>query len=76
MRDMSEDDVLMITADHGCDPSFKSSTDHTREYTPFLMYGAGIEPKNYGTLDGFSHIGATAAYLLGVPYSASGKPLV
>ena len=46
---LREDDILMITADHGCDPS-TPSTDHSREYTPLLMYGAHITPgKNYGT---------------------------
>ena len=36
---MKPDDILMITADHGCDPAYTATTDHTREYTPFLMYG-------------------------------------
>jgi len=36
---MRDDDLLMITADHGCDPSIKTSTDHTREYVPILVYG-------------------------------------
>ena len=37
---MKPEDILMITADHGCDPAYKATTDHTREYTPFIMYGA------------------------------------
>lgn len=49
------DDVLMITADHGCDPS-DNSTDHTREYIPFLMYRQGGKNENLGTLIGFDHI--------------------
>ncbi len=73
---LSEGDVLMITADHGCDPSFNKTTDHTREYTPFLMYRKGARTKNHGTLDGFYHIGATAAALLGVPYSANGVSMI
>lgn len=60
---LSKDDVLMITADHGCDPS-DLSTDHTREYIPFLMYGKGISSQNLGTLDGFTHIGNTVCALL------------
>ncbi|MBE6558696.1 MAG: phosphopentomutase [Ruminococcaceae bacterium] len=52
---MKEDDILMITADHGCDPS-DQSTDHTREYIPFLMYGASVTPENLGTLTGFDNI--------------------
>ncbi len=43
MEKMKEDDVLIITADHGCDPGFVQSTDHSREYTPMLMYGAPIK---------------------------------
>ena len=39
---MKPDDILMITADHGCDPAYTATTDHTREYTPFLMYGAPV----------------------------------
>lgn len=62
---MKEDDVLMITADHGCDPGDRS-TDHTREYVPFIMYGAGVSPENLGTVDGFSYIGRQVKALLGV----------
>ncbi|MDE6749647.1 MAG: phosphopentomutase [Lachnospiraceae bacterium] len=56
---LKEDDILMITADHGCDPGYTISTDHSREHTPFLMYGEGIEPANLGTRDTFADIGAT-----------------
>ena len=65
---MQPDDALMITADHGCDPCF-SGTDHTREYIPLLVYGAGIKPGNYGIRACFGDIGATVLDLLG----ASGK---
>lgn len=53
------DDLLMITADHGCDPAYLATTDHTREYTPFIMYGANVEPRNLGTRATFADIGAT-----------------
>ena len=53
---LGEDDLLIITADHGCDPGFTASTDHTREYVSMLMYSKGIKPRNLGTLDGFNHI--------------------
>ena len=56
---LREDDILMITADHGCDPGYTISTDHSREHTPFLMYGAGVTPANLGTRDTFADIGAT-----------------
>ena len=57
------DDVLMITADHGCDPG-TPSTDHSREYIPFLAVGAGIAPGNLGTLHGFDRIGSAVEKLL------------
>ncbi|MDD6811259.1 MAG: phosphopentomutase [Lachnospiraceae bacterium] len=56
---LREDDILMITADHGCDPGYTVSTDHSREHTPFLMYGTKIEPENLGTRNTFADIGAT-----------------
>ena len=59
------DDVLIITADHGCDPT-DESTDHTREYVPFLMYGEGIPEKNLGTTLGFDYISNTVCRLLGI----------
>ena len=61
---LKEDDVLMITGDHGCDPG-DSSTDHTREYTPLIIYGDKISNANLGTLDGFCAIGKTVCSLLG-----------
>ncbi|MDR2889691.1 MAG: phosphopentomutase [Lachnospiraceae bacterium] len=53
------EDLLMITADHGCDPGYLASTDHSREYTPLLVYGQAIKPVNYGTRTTFADIGAT-----------------
>lgn len=63
IENMNSDDVLIITADHGCDPG-DVSTDHTREYVPFIMYGEEIEPKNNGTIDGFTFIADTVKRLL------------
>ena len=65
---MAEDDVLMITADHGCDPG-DTSTDHTREEVPLFIIGKDVESKNLGTILGFDCIGSTAAAMLGVKYS-------
>ena len=56
---MLPEDILMITADHGCDPAYTKTTDHTREYTPLIMYGAGVRPGNLGTRNTFADIGAT-----------------
>ena len=66
MGKMREDDVLMLTADHGCDPAYKATTDHTREYTPFLMYGKKIMPRNLGTRKTFADIGATVLQYFGI----------
>lgn len=70
---MCEDDILMITADHGCDPGFTCSTDHSREYIPLLVYGKHIRPKNLGTQVGFSNIGKTVLDYLGVENTIEGK---
>ena len=59
MEKLKEDDILMITADHGCDPGYTVSTDHSREYTPFLMYGKKMKAQNLGTRDTFADIAAT-----------------
>lgn len=52
---MQDDDLLIITADHGCDPDFKG-TDHTREQVPLLIYSKGIEPQDLGILNGYNYI--------------------
>lgn len=56
---LGKDDILIITADHGCDPGFLKTTDHTREYVPCLMYGAQIEPGYLGIRSTFSDIAKT-----------------
>lgn len=63
---LHHDDVLYITGDHGCDPTHKAHTDHTREYTPLLMYGCDIVPTNLGTLKGFDVISDTIKEQLGI----------
>ncbi len=72
---LRQDDVLMITADHGCDPA-TPSTDHSREYTPLLIYGRGVRPGvDLHTRPTFADIGKTAADLLGVRANISGESL-
>ena len=73
---LGDDDALLITADHGCDPSYTRTTDHTREYTPMLMYGKSIEAKNLGTRDSFSDIAATVLDFLGVDERLAGKSML
>ncbi|MDE6617568.1 MAG: phosphopentomutase [Clostridiales bacterium] len=66
MSDMRDDDVLIITADHGCDPA-TPSTDHSREYTPMLIYGKHIKSGvNLGVRDSFADICATVLEYFGV----------
>ena len=72
IRGLREDDVLMITADHGCDPNYKG-TDHTRENVPLLIYGKQIKAGNIGVRDSFSDVAATVADLLDVPYALNGE---
>ncbi len=73
---MREDDILMITADHGCDPCFSASTDHTRECVPLLMYGRPVVPKNYGTRNTFADIAATTLKYLGPEGKIAGDPII
>ncbi len=72
---LREDDLLMITADHGCDPS-DDSTDHTREYIPLMMYGKSILPVNLGIRPTFADIAATIAEIFGVEYTCCGNSML
>nr|MBQ5811228.1 phosphopentomutase [Clostridia bacterium] len=72
ISNMRENDLLMITGDHGCDPGYKG-TDHTREYTPLLVYGKNIKPRNLGTRASFADIGASICDMLGVENTNSGE---
>lgn len=66
LRDrLRDDDLLIITADHGCDPGFKG-TDHTREYTPLLVCGKDVAPKPLGTRKSFADIAETVCAFFGV----------
>ncbi|MBR7032867.1 MAG: phosphopentomutase [Clostridia bacterium] len=69
---MRDDDILFITADHGCDPG-DEHTDHTREYVPLIIFGKSIKPVNLGTRAGFCDIAATAAEALGISYRGAGR---
>lgn len=69
---LNDDDVLMITADHGCDPE-TPSTDHSREHTPLIVYGKKIKPVNLGTRDTFADIGRTIADIFDVKTEIAGE---
>ena len=73
---MRDDDVLMITADHGCDPG-APGTDHTREYVPLLVYGAQIRKGvSLGTYPTFAMIGATVADMFDAGLTTKGESLL
>lgn len=72
---LKEDDLLMITADHGCDPGYTSSTDHSREHTPFLIYGKKVDPYNAGTRSSFADIAATIQNYFGLPVKTAGTKI-
>lgn len=76
LHKLREDDILMITADHGCDPGYTVSTDHSREHTPFLMYGRNVVPANLGTRDTFADIGATVLDYFGITPQFAGSPML
>ncbi len=70
---MRDDDLLIITADHGCDPTYQG-TDHTREYIPVLVYGKEVkEDLNLGVRASFSDLAATAADIFGINELKNGK---
>ena len=73
MEKLGDEDLVMITADHGCDPAYTATTDHTREYIPLLVLGKKVKPVNLGTRTGFDRIAATIAEVLGVQMDTSGE---
>lgn len=74
MEALGDNGLLVVTADHGCDPCFRGS-DHTREYIPFLLWHAGVEPRALGTRKTFADVGATILDALGVAAPAPGHSI-
>ena len=70
---LGDEDVVMVTADHGCDPAYTATTDHTREYVPLLVLGKRIKPVNLGTRKSFADIAATVAEMLDVKLDTPGE---
>ena len=73
MEKLGENDVVMITADHGCDPGYTATTDHTRECVPLLIMGKKVKNVNLGTRNSFADIAATVAQMLNVELDTPGK---
>ena len=73
--DLRDDDFLIITADHGCDPGVKG-TDHTREYVPLLIYSKSIKGKNLGTIDGFGAVADTVLSMFDIKSTLDGKHIL
>ena len=73
LEKLGEEDIVMITADHGCDPSYAATTDHTREYVPLVVLGKQVKPANLGTRTSFADIAATVAELLEVELDTPGE---
>ena len=69
---LGPEDLVLITADHGCDPCYTATTDHTREYVPLIALGQGVRPGNLGTRSSFADIAATVAEVLDVPFDTPG----
>ncbi len=73
LRSLGAGDTLIITADHGCDPTV-TGTDHTREYAPILVYSAGFKKQgSLGERESFADVGATVAECLSLPPLKNGK---
>jgi len=73
MPGLGEEDLVFITADHGCDPAYTATTDHTREFVPLLVLGKNVKPVNLGTRGSFADIAATIADIFQVSLDTTGK---
>ena len=73
LEKLGDEDIVMITADHGCDPGYTATTDHTREYVPLLILGKQVKPVDLGTRSSFADIAATVAEMLNVKLDTPGK---
>ena len=69
---LGTEDLFIVTADHGCDPTFRG-TDHTREYVPLLAWGNGLAGVNLGIRESFADIAQSLAKFFGLSPIASGK---
>ncbi|HAX61752.1 MAG TPA: hypothetical protein DCX95_04215, partial [Elusimicrobia bacterium] len=73
---MTDEDILFITADHGCDPTYMIHTDHTREYIPLLVFGKKLKKGvNLGIRKTFADLGQTIAEIFGIKKLKNGTSL-
>ncbi len=72
---MAEDDIVILTADHGCDPTWPGS-DHTREHVPFVTYGPKLKAGNAGVRKSFADIGQTIATHLSINALDAGESAI
>ncbi len=73
MKKMGPEDLVLITADHGCDPAYTATTDHTREYIPLLVLGEQVKPGNLGVRAKFADIAATICDIFDLPLETEGE---
>lgn len=70
---LGPEDLVLITADHGCDPTYTKTTDHTREYVPLLALGPRVKPGSLGIRATYADVAATVCQALGVPAQLAGE---
>ena len=73
LKALGPEDLLFITADHGCDPGYSATTDHTREFVPVMALGQQVQPVDLGTRTTFADLAATVAQALGVAFQTPGR---
>ena len=76
LEKLEDGDAVIITADHGCDPGYTATTDHTREYVPLIVAGPGVKAADLGTRKTFADVAATVAEWLGVEFNCPGESFV
>lgn len=75
LEKLKDDDVLIVTADHGCDPTHPG-TDHTREYVPVLVFGHSLKSKDLGTRETFADIAVTLSQVFNLKDKFEGSSLI
>ena len=74
-RKMAPGDIALLTADHGCDPTWRG-TDHTRERVPIMAFGPGIRSRDVGIRSSYADIGESIAHHLGIEAGSHGRSFI